>query len=94
MIRKDMVSFLANETNLPHSVCIKLIHTLPEMIRAGLESDGNVLFPYLGKFELKTRKARKGRNPKTGEVIEIPEKKVVSFKPAPSFAKSFGEDAE
>jgi DNA-binding protein HU-beta len=41
-----------------------------------------------GSFDVKTRKARKGRNPQTGEVIQIPEKKVIQFRPA----KSWGDE--
>lgn len=40
-----------------------------------------------GRFRVKTRAARKGRNPKTGEKIDIPETKVVTFKPAPYLQK-------
>jgi len=41
-----------------------------------------------GSFDVKTRKARKGRNPQTGEVIQIPEKKVIQFRSA----KSWGDE--
>ncbi|MBQ9396014.1 MAG: HU family DNA-binding protein [Proteobacteria bacterium] len=94
MTKVEMVCFLADNTHCSKADADKIIRTLPDMIKAGLENDGKVSIPGLGTFSARTRKARTGRNPKTGEVIEIPEKKVVSFKPAPSFAKSFGDDSE
>lgn len=94
MTKKDMVNFLAENTGCSKLVADKLIGALPELITASLNDGGKCAIPGLGTFALKTRKARTGRNPKTGEVIDIPEKKAVAFKPAPSFAKSFGDDAE
>jgi DNA-binding protein HU-beta len=41
-----------------------------------------------GTFRVKTRKARKGRNPKTGEVIKIPASKTVTFKPGSELKKT------
>jgi DNA-binding protein HU-beta len=47
-----------------------------------------VTFSGFGSFEVKTRKARKGRNPKTGAVINIPKKKRIKFNPSKSFKDS------
>lgn len=94
MTKKEMVNFLAENTGCSKQVADKIISVLPELITESLNADGKCSLPGLGTFAVKTRKPRTGRNPKTGEVIEIPEKKAVSFKPASSFAKSFGEDAE
>lgn len=44
-------------------------------------------YPGFGTFNVKNRKARKGRNPQTGEVISIKASKSVSFKPAPELKK-------
>lgn len=46
------------------------------------EAKNKFTLPGLGKLELKNRKARKGRNPKTGEEIQIPAKRVVKFRVA------------
>jgi len=52
-----------------------------EILGAGLKEDGEVNLPGFGKFVVKTRAARKGRNPATGEAMDIAEKQVMSFKP-------------
>ncbi|MFC1479912.1 HU family DNA-binding protein [Candidatus Omnitrophota bacterium] len=47
-----------------------------------------IRLPELGTFQMKTRKARKGRNPQTGRTIKIAAKKVVTFKGGKSLSKS------
>jgi len=44
---------------------------------------GRFMFPGFGTFVVRERKARKGRNPKTGQIIQIKASKTVAFKPAP-----------
>jgi DNA-binding protein HU-beta len=46
----------------------------------GTPKDRVIRLPELGTFQMKTRKARKGRNPQTGKTINIPAKKVVTFR--------------
>ena len=53
-----------------------LVDSMIDMIREGEEFS----IPCLGKFKTVERKARVGRNPKTGEVVSIPSRKVVVFK--------------
>lgn len=57
-------------------------------IRSSLKKGNRVTFSGFGSFEIKARKARKGRNPKTGEPIHIPRKKRVKFNPSKSFINS------
>jgi len=53
----------------------------------GTQKDRVIRLPELGTFQIKTRKARKGRNPQTGRTISIPAKKVVRFKSGKALAK-------
>lgn len=59
-----------------------------EVISSEVNNGNGVAIPDFGKFELKTREARKGRNPRTGEEIEIPETTSISFKPSKSLKSS------
>ncbi|MFH1416031.1 MAG: HU family DNA-binding protein [Elusimicrobiota bacterium] len=52
-------------------------------IKEALKNGERVTISDFGTFYVKFRKARKGRNPRTGEVIDIPPQKVVKFTPAP-----------
>ena len=46
--------------------------------------DGRFSYPGFGTFTVKERKAREGRNPRTGKTIKIPKSRTVGFKPAPA----------
>lgn len=56
------------------------VETLLKIIKDTLESGEDVLVSGFGRFCVKQKEARKGRNPATGETIMLPPKKVVTFK--------------
>jgi DNA-binding protein HU-beta len=56
-------------------------------VAAGIRRDKRFSFPDFGTFTVKARKARKGRNPRTGEEIKIKASKAVGFKAAPALKK-------
>jgi len=57
-------------------------------VRKAIRKDKRFSYPDFGTFSVKSRKARTGRNPQTGETIKIKASKTVGFKPAPSFKES------
>lgn len=65
-----------------------LIDAVFAEIKKALEKDKRFAYPDFGTFTVKTRKARTGRNPKTGEQIQIKASKTVGFKPAPKLKSS------
>jgi len=56
-----------------------------DALTGGIKRDGRIAYPDFGTFTVKTRAARQGRNPRTGEALTIAESKSVNFKPAPQF---------
>lgn len=59
-----------------------------EVIGKAVKKDKRFAYPGFGTFTVRSRKARKGRNPQTGEEIKIKASKTVGFKPAPTLKKS------
>jgi len=57
-----------------------IVNTLFDSIAESLKSGGKVEIRGFGSFRVKQRRPRQGRNPKTGKVIEIPQKRVPFFK--------------
>ncbi len=57
-------------------------------IRKAIKKEKRFSYPDFGTFTVKSRKARMGRNPQTGETIKIKASKSVGFKAAPTFKKS------
>ena len=58
----------------------RAINAVLEGITTGIKKDGQVQLVGFGTFKVKTRSARKGRNPSTGEAIKIKASKTVAFK--------------
>lgn len=65
-----------------------LVDGIFDEIKRAIRKEKRFVVPGFGTFSLRTRKGRAGRNPQTGEKIEIPSTKTVGFKPAPDFKKA------
>ncbi len=59
-----------------------------EAIAKSIKKEKRFSYPDFGTFTVRARKARKGRNPQTGQEIKIKASKTVGFKPAPKMKKS------
>ncbi len=59
-----------------------------DVISKAIKKEKRFAYPGFGTFTVRTRKARKGRNPQTGEEIKIKASKTVGFKPAPNLKNS------
>jgi DNA-binding protein HU-beta len=85
MNKAELVKHLAESADVTkaqaESVLNELVATVKDTVAAGNE----ITITDLGKFSATERAARTGRNPKTGEDIEIPAKRAPKFSPAKSF---------
>ncbi len=82
-ITKDqLISDLAETTDLQKSDVRALLEQLSEIVADALENDGEINLPGIGKLKLSERPARTGRNPQTGKAIQIAAKKVIKLVPA------------
>lgn len=80
MNKTDLVNYVASETNLTKKDSAKAVEAVFDGISNTLKSGGKVQLIGFGNFEVRERAARKGRNPQTGEEINIPASKVPAFK--------------
>jgi len=80
MTKSEIIKGIAEKTEITKKQAVTALEALVAMAYKGAK-DGFPL-PGLGKLVLVHRKARKGRNPATGEIIDIPAKKVVKFRVA------------
>ena len=74
-----------NCTFLSRTKASKIVNSLFEIIGGNLEKGEQVVLQDFGRFKVKFKWAGKGRNPKTGEKIIIESRRIVQFKPSPSF---------
>ncbi len=80
MTKQMLIDFMAEEANMSKAEAGRALDAALKGIEKGLKDNGDVTFVGFGKFSVKTREAREGRNPATGETMKIPAKNVVSFK--------------
>lgn len=80
MTKKDIVLKIAEEADLKQIDVKEVVQRTLDAIVEALSKGETVELRNFGIFKVKSRKPRIGRNPKTGDTVPIPEKKVVSFK--------------
>ena len=79
-LTKDaIVEAVAEEIGFPKKQSVELVETLLELIKKTLESGEDVMISGFGKFSVKAKRERKGRNPATGEDMMMKPRRVVRF---------------
>lgn len=81
MNKKELTATIAEVSSLSQSKAEEILNTILQKIAESLKNGKSVKFVGFGNFSVSKREARKGRNPQTGEEINIPAKKLVKFKP-------------
>ena len=76
----EMVDSIANQIGYTKNFSSELVETLLETMKKTLESGEDVLISGFGKFCVKEKRERKGRNPSTGEDLMLKSRKVVTFR--------------
>lgn len=80
MNKRQLVAHVAEDLRVSRLGAERLVRTVLETIEQGLREDGTVTIAGFGTFEVKSRKARVGRNPRTGEPIQIAEGRRIGFR--------------
>ncbi len=80
MTKADLIESLATKLDLQKSLAERIVNTMFDDIEGALQKGDKVNISGFGTFAVSARKARQGRNPKTGETIEIPASKSAKFK--------------
>ena len=79
LTRDDIVEYVTNEIGFKKKLSVELVEAVIEIIKRALVSGDDVLVSGFGKFRVREKKARKGRNPATGETMMLRPRKVVTF---------------
>ncbi len=80
--KKELITLVRLKTGLTNAKSKDVLDNVLEAIEESLYTGGDVRLIGFGSFKVVERASRKGRNPKTGEEIEIPASKVVKFIPS------------
>ena len=80
LTKLDMVESVAKQNGWPKAKSFEIFETLLEIIKKSLESGEDVLISGFGKFCVKKKKERRGRNPATGQDMMLAPRRIVTFK--------------
>ncbi|MFP6662625.1 MAG: HU family DNA-binding protein [Deltaproteobacteria bacterium] len=80
MTKADMIEAVATKLELPKATAERAVNLIFDGITTALQADDKVNISGFGTFTVSNRKARQGRNPKTGETIQISASRAAKFK--------------
>jgi nucleoid DNA-binding protein len=86
-----MAKAIADEMGLTKGQATEVIQRVLDGITETLCEDGRLELRNFGVFEVRERKPRTARNPRTGETVQVPAKRVVSFKPGRVMEERVGQ---
>ena len=88
MTKAELIDAVQSATGESKKRTADIVDAVFGAVGSAVSNDGRFSYPGFGTFTVRERKARTGRNPRTGESIKIPASKTVAFKPAPSLKDS------
>jgi integration host factor subunit alpha len=88
MTKADIVDQVYQKVGFSKKESAEIVDLVFEIIKETLERSENIKISGFGSFVLRQKRARRGRNPQTGEEIEITPRKVLTFKPSLGLKKA------
>jgi DNA-binding protein HU-beta len=82
MTKAELVEAVAKQARMTKKSAMALIDVIFENIGSAVKADGRFSYPGFGTWSLRTRKARKIRNPQTNEIMKLKATKTIGFRPA------------
>jgi integration host factor subunit alpha len=87
LTKKGIIDSIYEKTGITKKECLSAVESTFEIIKQELESGKPVMISGFGKWLIRAKNPRKGRNPQTGDEITISGRKVVTFKSSLKFKK-------
>jgi integration host factor subunit alpha len=85
----DIIESIYEQLGIPKKDCIRTVESLFDIIKDELEKGNDIMISGFGKWAVKAKKKRRGRNPQTKEQIILAARKVVTFKASQGLKKVF-----
>jgi len=82
LTKADLIEEVLNVTELPRKESETIVETIFDSIIEAIRKNEKIEIRGFGSFRTRQRKGRVGRNPKTGEKVEVPAKRIPFFKPS------------
>jgi len=91
LTKAEVVDSISDQIGFPKNHSFEIIETLLEIMKKTLESGEDVMISNFGKFCVKEKRERKGRNPSTGTDMILEPRKVVTFKCSGTLRKKIND---
>ena len=91
MRKVEIVARIADETGFTQVQTEKVVNAILQEIKDALQRGEPVILRRFGSFQVRAKRARMGRNPKTGEEAGIPARRIVRFKSGEHFRESVND---
>jgi integration host factor subunit alpha len=82
MTKKELAEVMHTRIGLSKRESAEIVEFFFDIVKEKLTGEEGIKIPRFGSFKVQKRKARKGRNPATGDTIEIAERKAIVFRPS------------
>ena len=82
MTKADIIERVAEQCGITKKDSVGMVESVFSIIKSTLETGEDIKVSGFGKFEVRKKHERRGRNPQTGEAIVIEARKILSFKPS------------
>jgi len=94
LTKANIVDAIHDELGFPKNKSAEMLEILLEVIKSRLERSEDVLISGFGKFCVKDKKQRRGRNPATGDDMMLSKRRVVTFRCSHLLRKKINENAD
>ena len=92
LTKNDLIYSLYDNAGFSKAKATALIESLLEMVKATLEGGEDIMISRFGKFYVKNKNRRKGRNPQTGNSMDLGARRVVTFRCSPALRDKINGD--
>jgi len=82
LTKVDIIESIYEKIGIPKKDCVSIVESVFEIIKDDLDKGNDVMISGFGKWTVKAKKKRKGRNPQTGKELMIDARRVVTFRPS------------
>ena len=91
MTKIDVIETIYEKLDLPKKEVAKVVESVFDIIKETLRQEDKLVVSGFGNFIIRNKKARRGRNPKTGSDMVISPRRILAFKSSPTFKASLNQ---
>ena len=93
MTKAEIVDLISEKAGFSRREAAEILEVVLELIKNSVARGEDVKISGFGKFAVRDKRARRGRNPQTGQALEITARRVLTFKPSPILRDALNEPA-